>query len=52
MHDTLRATEAVETFVIEVIVEEGCGKAAAAARVLLLLLSKVFLVAVKFRRFL
>ena len=53
MRDTLRAwTEAVETFVLEVILEERRGKAASLARALLFLLSKVFLVAVKFRRFL
>ena len=53
MRDTLRAwTEAVETFVLEVIFEERRGKAAAAARTLLLFLSKLFLVAVKLRRFL
>ena len=53
MRDTLRVwTEAVETFVLEVIFEERRGKAASAARTLLLFLSKLFLVAVKFRRFL
>jgi tetraacyldisaccharide 4'-kinase len=53
MRDTLRAwTEAVETFVLEVILEERRGKAAGLARTLLLLLSKVFLVGVKLRRFL
>lgn len=53
MRDTLRAwTEALETFVLEVIFEERRGKAAAAARTLLLFLSKLFLVAVKLRRFL
>jgi tetraacyldisaccharide 4'-kinase len=53
MRDTLRAwTEAVETFVLEVIFEQRRGKAAGAARTLLLCLSKLFLVAVKFRRFL
>jgi tetraacyldisaccharide 4'-kinase len=53
MRDTLRAwTEAVETFVLEVILEERRGRAAAFARVLLFMLSKVFLVGVKLRRFL
>lgn len=53
MRDTLRAwTEAVETFVLEVILEERRGKAAGLARTLLFLLSKVFLVGVKLRRFL
>jgi tetraacyldisaccharide 4'-kinase len=53
MRDTLRAwTEAVETFVLEVILEERRGRAASFARVLLFALSKVFLVAVKMRRFL
>ena len=47
MRDTLRAwTEAVETFVLEVILEERRGKAAGLARTLLFLLSKVFLVGV------
>jgi tetraacyldisaccharide 4'-kinase len=51
MRDTLRAwTEAVETLVLEVIFEQRRGKAAALVRTVLLLLSKVFLVAVKFRR--
>src|SRR5688500_18891157 len=51
MRDTLRAwTEAVETFVLEVIFEQRRGKAAALVRTVLLVLSKVFLVAVKFRR--
>jgi len=53
MRDTFRAwTEAVETFVLEVILEERRGKAAGFARTLLFLLSKVFLVGVKLRRFL
>src|ERR1041384_5216781 len=53
MRDTLRAwTEAVETFVLQVILEERRDKAAAAARALLLMMSKLFLVAVKLRRFL
>jgi tetraacyldisaccharide 4'-kinase len=51
MRDTLRAwTEAVETFVLEVIFEQRRGKAAALVRTVLLVLSKVFLVAVKLRR--
>ena len=53
MRDTIRAwTEAVETFVLEVILEERRGKRAAIVRFLLFLLSKVFLVVVKLRRFL
>lgn len=53
MRDTLRAwTEAVETFVLQVILEERRDKAAAVTRFLLLLLSKVFMVIVKLRRFL
>ncbi len=53
MRDTIRAwTEAIETFVLEVILEERRGKRAAIVRFLLLLLSKVFLVIVKLRRFL
>ena len=53
MRDTLRAwTEAVETFVLGVILDERRGKAASFVRALLFLLSKVFLVAVKLRRFL
>ena len=53
MRDTLRAwTEAVETFVLQVILEERRDKAAVVARFLLFLLSKVFLVLVKLRRFL
>jgi tetraacyldisaccharide 4'-kinase len=51
MRDTIRAwTEAVETFVLQVILEERRDKAAGTARFLLLLLSKVFLLAVKLRR--
>ncbi len=45
-------TEKVETFVLEVIFEERRGKLAALVRGTLLGLSKVFLVAVKARRFL
>lgn len=53
MRDTLRAwTEALETFVLEVILEERRGKRAAIARFVLYLLSKVFLVLVKLRRLL
>ena len=53
MRDTLRAwTEAVETFVLQVILEERRDKAAAIARFFLQLLSKVFVVIVKLRRFL
>src|SRR5688572_32791946 len=53
MRDTLRAwTEAFETFVLEVILEERRGKAANLVRAILFALSKVFLLAVKFRRFL
>jgi tetraacyldisaccharide 4'-kinase len=53
MRDTLRAwTEAVETFVLGVILEERRGKAATFARALLFLLSRIFLVLVKLRRFL
>jgi tetraacyldisaccharide 4'-kinase len=53
MRDTLRAwTEAIETFVLQVILEERRDKAAALTRALLHALSKAFLVAVKFRRFL
>jgi tetraacyldisaccharide 4'-kinase len=53
MSDRVRAwTESVETFVLEVIFEQRRGKRAAIVRMLLLSLSKVFLVAVKSRRFL
>src|SRR6185503_8810482 len=53
MRDTLRAwTEAFETFILQVIFEERRDKAAALARVLLFLLSRLFLIAVKLRRFL
>ncbi len=53
MRDTIRAwTEAIETFVLEVILEERRGRAADFVRLLLFLLSKVFLLIVKFRRFL
>jgi tetraacyldisaccharide 4'-kinase len=53
MRDTLRRwTENIETFVLEVILGERRDKRAAAARVLLLLLSRLFAVGVKIRRFL
>src|SRR5881296_1006066 len=53
MRETLRVwTENFETFVLEVILEERGGKRAAILRVVLALLSKVFAVAVKIRRFL
>lgn len=53
MRDTIRAwTEAFETFVLEVILEERRGKAADLVRAILFVLSKVFLLAVKLRRFL
>src|SRR5947207_12579249 len=53
MRETIRVwTEAVETFVLEVILEERQGKRAAIVRSLLLVLSRVFAVAVKVRRFL
>src|SRR3954464_4708810 len=51
MRETIRNwTEAVETFVLEVILEQRTGKGAALARCILLVLSKVFAVAVKVRR--
>jgi hypothetical protein len=53
MTETLRAwTEAVETFVLEVISEERPGKRAALARSCLYALSQGFLLGVKVRRFL
>src|SRR2546423_5647822 len=53
MRETLRVwTENIETFVLEVILEHRPGKRAAFVRFLLSLLSKVFAVAVKVRRFL
>jgi tetraacyldisaccharide 4'-kinase len=53
MRDTFRAwTEAVETFVLQVIMGERRDRAATVARGGLFVLSKVFLVAVKLRRFL
>jgi tetraacyldisaccharide 4'-kinase len=53
MRETLRTwTEAVETFVLGVILEERKGKRAAIVRFILLVLSKVFALAVKVRRIL
>src|SRR5690349_17180229 len=53
MRETLRIwTEAVETIVLEVILEERKGKRAAVVRFILALLSKLFAVAVKVRRIL
>jgi tetraacyldisaccharide 4'-kinase len=53
MRETLRVwTETVETFVLEVILEERRGKRAAIVRFFLLLFSKVFALLVKIRRFL
>ena len=53
MREHIRAwTEAFETFVLEVIFEQRKGKRAALMRACLYVLSKVFQVAVKFRRFL
>ena len=53
MRDTFRAwTEAIETFVLEVILEERRGIRAAIARFVLYLLSGIFLVIVKLRRLL
>jgi len=53
MRETLRVwTETVETFVLDVIIGERRGKAAAVVRFLLFILSKVFALAVKVRRFL
>ena len=53
MRERFRAwTEAVETFVLEVISEQRRGKWAAILRVALLALSKIFQVAVRARRFL
>src|SRR5437867_8257125 len=53
MRETVRVwTENFETFVLEVILEQRPGKLAFAVRVLLALLSKIFAVAVKVRRFL
>lgn len=53
MSETIRGwTESLETFVLEVIFEQRRGKSAALTRSALYLLSKVFQVAVKTRRFL
>src|SRR5580765_4068784 len=53
MRETLRIwTETLETFVLEVILEERGGKRAVIVRFLLAILSKIFAVAVKIRRFL
>ncbi len=53
MRERLRTwTENVETFLLEVILEERRGKRAAIVRGLLLALSRVFQVAIKVRRFL
>ncbi|MBL9169331.1 MAG: tetraacyldisaccharide 4'-kinase [Verrucomicrobiales bacterium] len=53
MRETLRTwTENLETFILEVILEERPGKRAAVARALLFALSFVFAGAVKLRRFL
>lgn len=53
MRETFRAwTEKVETFVLQVILEERPGKRAAMTRAGLFLFSKVFHVAIKLRRFL
>lgn len=53
MRETLRAwQESLETFVLDVILEERTGKRAVLIRSVLLALSKLFKVAVKARRFL
>ena len=53
MRESIRAwTESLETFVLEVIFEERRGKRAALVRTLLYLMSKLFAVGVKTRRFL
>ena len=53
MREAIRMwTETIETFVLEVITEQRRGKSAALARFVLFLLSRVFAVAVKIRRFL
>src|SRR5437867_4709517 len=53
MRETVRVwTENFETFVLEVILEQRRGKRAAIVRFILALLSKIFAVAVKIRRFL
>ena len=51
MRETIRVwTEAVETFVLEVILEQRQGRRATLARSALLVLSKIFALAVKVRR--
>src|SRR3989442_7985935 len=53
MRETIRIwTETIETFVLEVILEQRQDKRAAVVRSLLLLMSRLFQVAVKVRRFL
>jgi len=53
MRETLQVwQEALETFILEVILEERPGKRASIVRFVLSLLSRVFAVAVKIRRFL
>src|SRR5438445_3947933 len=53
MREKLRAwTETIETFLLEVILEERRGKLASAVRTLLYLCSKLFQIAIKTRRFL
>jgi tetraacyldisaccharide 4'-kinase len=52
MRETIRIWEAVETFVLEVILEQRRDRRAAMIRFLLALLSKLFHVGVKVRRFL
>ena len=53
MRQTLRHwTETVETFILQVMLEQRRGKRVAVVRFILSLLSKVFAVAVKVRRFL
>jgi tetraacyldisaccharide 4'-kinase len=53
MREQIRAwTEAIETFVLEVIFEQRRGKRAAVARAVLFAFSKVYQAAIKLRRFL
>lgn len=53
MREQIRAwTEAIETFVLEVIFEQRRGKRAAVARTVLFAFSKVYQAAIKLRRFL
>jgi tetraacyldisaccharide 4'-kinase len=52
MRETLVWIETLETFILEVILEERPGKRASIIRFVLSLLSRVFAVAVKIRRFL